>query len=178
MGTTTFGYDAAQDRIWVRSSEPVRTVWLTRRMVAHLLGPVLQAFEAAVPGVEGGAPPATRAAIEHELALHETAPGQGAPVIRTGREAAQPPSPDLHAQDLCTRILTTTGSRQVTLQLQTTGEPLVLQMGRRGMHLWLQGLVMVLRKADWNLPGPLPDWLRSGVLPPAVRALLPPQAPG
>jgi len=177
LGTTTFGYDAVQDRIWMRCNAAQRTVWLTRRMVAHLLGPVLRAFEAAVPGVEGGAPPATRAAIEHDLALHETAPGQGAPVIRSGRVTGQPP-PNLHALDLCIRIVTTTGARQVTLELQTTGEPLVLRLSRRGMHLWLQGLVMVQGKAGWDLAGPLPEWLKSGVLPPAVRALLPPQSPG
>jgi len=177
LGTTTFGYDAVQDRIWMRSNGTNRTVWLTRRMVSHLLGPVLKAFEAAVPGVQGGAPVATRAAIEHDLALHETAAGQGVPIIRTGREPVRPPSPNLQADDLCTRIMSTTGGRQVTLQLETTGETLVLKLSRRGMHLWLQGLVMVLHKADWNLPGPLPEWLGGGVLPPAVRALLPRKTP-
>ncbi|HMP09712.1 hypothetical protein [Hydrogenophaga sp.] len=177
MSTTTFGYDTVQDRIWMRSNASGRTVWLTRRMVAHLLGPVLQSFEAAAPGAEGGAPPATRAALEHELALHEPVPGGGAAVIRTNREPSRGPSADLHGEDLCTRIMTTTTSREVTLQISTTGAPLTLRLSRRGMHLWLQGLVMVLRRADWNLPQPLPGWLQTGVLPPAVRAILPPQPP-
>ncbi len=71
--------------------------------------------------------------------------------------------------------MTTTGGRQVSLRFETAGEPLVMQLSRRGMHLWLQGLVMVLAKAEWNLSQALPAWLQSGVLPPSVRdMLLPP----
>ena len=176
MSTTTFGYDALQDRIWMRSNDTGRTVWLTRRMVAHLLGPVLKAFETSAPGAEGGAPAPTRAAIEHDLALHEALPGQGPAVIRSQQEPSPPPPVPGRSEVLCTRFLSTVGSHQIVLQVSTTGEPLTLRFSRRGMHLWLQGLVMVLERTDWNLAQPLPAWLRTGVLPPSVRAMLPPQA--
>ncbi|WP_066262137.1 hypothetical protein [Hydrogenophaga flava] len=86
MTTTTFGYDPAQDRIWMRVHDQDITLWLTRRMVRSILGPMLKVFEESTPGQQGGAAPRARASIEHQLSLHEAAPGQRPAQIRAGRE--------------------------------------------------------------------------------------------
>lgn len=170
MTTTTFGYDAVQDRIWMRMHQQDCTVWLTRRMVANLVGPILKAFERATPGEQGGASATTRVAIEHGLALHEAAPGQPQAQIRAGKET---PGEDSDARErLCTRITTRTGSQTVVMAFETGVGSVELRMSRKGMHLWLRGLSMVLRQARWDLPEPLPDWLTAGVVPPAIQAIL------
>jgi hypothetical protein len=168
--TTTFGYHAQQDRIWMRVHEEDRTLWLTRRMVLHILGPMLASFESTTPGSEGGAPTGTRAAIEHDLALHEVVPGQPPARIQSGNV-----TPSEHSdpqQDLCSRIVTQSGSQSVSMSFDTGTGPLVLRLDRKSMHLWLQGLVMVLNQTGWNLADPLPGWLQSGVMPPAIQALI------
>jgi hypothetical protein len=168
--TTTFGFSATQDRIWMRVHEQNAMVWLTRRMVANIVGPVLKAFEAATPGEQGGATVATRGAIEHELSLHEVAPGQRPAQIRAGHVL---PGEQSGAQErLCTRITTQTNSRSVVMTFDTETGPLVLRLSRKGTHLWFQGLVMVLRQARWDLPEHLPEWLGAGVLPASVQELV------
>lgn len=168
--TTTFGYSATQDRIWMRVHEPDAMVWLTRRMVANIAGPVLKAFEASTPGEQGGATAPMRAAIEHELSLHEAAPGQRLPQIRAGNVS---PGEHSGAQErLCTRITTRTGSQVVVITFDTETGPLALRMSRKGTHLWFQGLAMVLRQARWDLPEPLPGWLAAGLMPAVVQAFI------
>jgi len=167
--TTTFGYDALQDRIWMRSHDLDQTVWLTRRMVSSMLGPLLKAFETATPGQQGGAPAAQRVAIEHRLALHEVAPGQ--PPARLTASRVTPGANADPQLRLCQRIVTRSGSQSVLLRFETGAEPLELKLGRRGMHLWLRGLAMVLRQTQWGLP-PLPDWLHEGVMPPVLQGLV------
>jgi hypothetical protein len=168
--TTTFGFSATQDRIWMRVHEQDAMVWLTRRMVANIVGPVLKAFEAATPGEQGGATVATRVAIEHELSLHEVAPGQRPAQIRAGHVL---PGEQCGAQErLCTRMTTQTNSRSVVMTFDTETGPLVLRLSRKGTHLWFQGLVMVLRQARWDLPEHLPEWLGAGVLPASVQELV------
>ena len=170
MTTTTFGFDARQDRIWMRVHEREQTIWFTRRLMGQFLGPVVQAFEQATPGAVGGAPPAQRAAIEHDLSLHETPAGQPVPQIRAGRV---PPGPGADPQrGLCTRVATRTGQQVVTMTFDTPAGPMVLPLTRRGMHLWLKGLVMVVRQAHWGLPLVLPEWLEAGVMPTALQGLV------
>lgn len=166
---TTFGYHHQQDRIWMLVHEQDGTIWLTRRMVLHILGPLLKAFEAATPGSQGGAAAPTRAAIEHDLALHEVAPGQKPAQIQSGRV-----QPDLQSAQLglCLRIVTQSSAKSVTMSFESEAGPLMIQLDRKGMHLWLQGLVMVLGQAGWNLPEPLPVWLQGGLMPPAIQALI------
>lgn len=170
MTTTTFGYSAAQDRIWMRAHEPDVTVWLTRRMVISLLGPMLKAFEESTPGQQGGAAAQARVSIEHHLALHEAAPGQSPPQIRAGRElpglAADP------QEGLCLRVSSRLSEQGAALQFETGAGPLTLNLSRKGMHLWYRGLVMVIRQAQWNLPGAMPQWLQTAMTPPAVQALI------
>lgn len=170
LTTTTFGFDAVQDRIWMRVHEVDQTVWLTRRMVTVILGPMLQAFENATPGEQGGAPAPARAALEHDLALHETAPGQAAAQIRAGRV---PPSVDSDPQHrLCTRINAQANNQSMNMTFETDSGPLALQLSRKGMHLWLRGLSMVLKQAQWGMPQALPQWLDAGLMPPAMRTLM------
>jgi hypothetical protein len=175
LTTTTFGFNPTQDRIWMKLHEQDCTVWFTRRMVRNIVGPMLKAFEEATPGQQGGASPRARASIEHDLSLHEAAPGQSAPQIRAGREV---PSEEADPQQqLCTRITTQTTSQQVTMNFETPAGPVVLTLNRKGMHLWFKGLSMVLKQTQWDLP-PLPDWLQAGVMPPAVQAFISKPLPG
>lgn len=170
MTTTTFGYSAAQDRLWMRVHEQNSTVWLTRRMVINILGPMIKSFEAATPGQQGGASPRARASIEHDLSLHEAAPGQRVPLIRAGHES---PGEQSDPQErLCHKITTQTTSQSVTMTFDTGGGPLVVRLSRKGMHLWFQGLAMVLKQARWDLPEALPEWLQGGVMPPAMQDLI------
>jgi hypothetical protein len=170
LTTTTFGYQATQDRIWMRVHEQDTTIWFTRRMVRSIIGPMLKLFEDSTPGQQGGAAPRARASIEHQLSLHEAAPGQPAAQIRAGRE-----TPDERSdpqQRLCTRITSQATPSTVTLRFETGAGPLVLQLSRKGMHLWYRGLSMVLKQAQWDLSEALPEWLQAGMTPPSVQALI------
>ena len=170
MTTTTFGFDAVEDRSGMRVHELDQTVWLTRRMVVVILGPMLQAFENATPGEQGGAPAPARAALEHDLALHETTPGKAAPQIRAGHV---PPSEDSDPQfRLCTRISAQANNQSMAMSFETASGPMVLQLSRQGMHLWLRGLSMVLKQAQWGMPASLPKWLDAGLMPPSIQALI------
>lgn len=170
LTTTTFGFDAEQDRIWMRAHEAGQTVWLTRRMVAVILGPIVQAFENATPGEQGGSAAPARAALEHELSLHETAPGQAPPQIRAGRV---PPGTDSDPQHrLCTRLHAQASGQAMSMTFETASGPLDVKLSRKGMHLWLRGLSMVLKQAQWGMPHALPHWLDAGLMPPSMQALI------
>jgi hypothetical protein len=170
LTTTTFGYNTTQDRIWMRVHEQDITIWFTRRMVRSVLGPMLKVFEESTPGQQGGAAPRARASIEHQLSLHEVAPGQRPAQIRAGRES---PSEESDPQErLCSRITTQATAQTVTLDFETEAGPLVLRLSRKGMHLWYRGLAMVLKQTQWDLPEPLPEWLQAGVTPPSLQALI------
>jgi hypothetical protein len=58
------------------------------------------------------------------------------------------------------------------MTFDTASGPLALQLSRKGMHLWLRGLAMVLKQAQWGMPQALPAWLDAGLMPPAMRALI------
>lgn len=168
--TTTFGYHPSQDRIWMRVHEQDITIWLTRRMVRSIVGPMLKVFEASTPGQQGGAAPRARASIEHQLSLHETAPGQKPAQIRAGHE--QPSEESDPQERLCTQITTQATAQTVTLNFETSAGPLSLRLSRQGMHLWYRGLAMVIRQAQWDLQEAMPDWLQTSMTPPAVQALI------
>lgn len=172
LTTTTFGYSPQQDRIWMRVHQQETTIWLTRRMVLQIVGPLLDRFAQSTPGAQGGAPAATRAAIEHDLTLHEVAPGQAPAQIRAGREQPSPRSdPQEH---LCTRITTRTTAQLVELTFESAAGPLNVRLSRKGMHLWYRGLSMVLKQARWDLPKPLPEWLTSSVMPASLQSIVQP----
>lgn len=154
----------------MRVHEQDITIWFTRRMVRSVLGPMLKVFEESTPGQQGGAAPRARASIEHQLSLHEVAPGQRPAQIRAGHEV---PSKTSDPQErLCTKITTQATGQAVILNFETEAGPLVLRLSRKGMHLWYRGLAMVLKQAQWDLPQALPEWLQAGVTPPSLQALI------
>lgn len=178
MGSTTFGYDKGEDRVWMSFNDDSPRIWLTRHMVSQLLGHMLGAFEVAAPGAMGGAPAATRVSLEHELALNELLPGEQALPMKMGSETRiESRRADYQ---LCTGLVATFDASRCRLQFGTAEGPRVLRMDRVGMHRWLRGLHLVTRHADWALQAP--DWLTRSCLPAAVRALVegavPPAAPG
>jgi hypothetical protein len=170
LTTTTFGYSTSQDRIWMRVHEQDITIWFTRRMVRSVLGPMLKVFEESTPGQQGGAAARARASIEHQLSLHEVAPGQRPAQIRAGHESPSKASDP--QESLCTKITTQATAQSVTLNFETEAGPLNLRLSRKGMHLWYRGLAMVLKQTQWDLPEALPEWLQTGVTPPALQALI------
>jgi hypothetical protein len=168
MGSTTFGYYQGEDRVWLSFNDHSPRLWFTRRLVSHLLGPMLLAFEAAAPGHQGGAKASTRAALEHEIALNELLPGERRLPIRQGREA-----PGLcGAGDplVCTGVAASFVADHCLLHFDTGEGRRALTMGRVAMHRWLRGLHLVAQHANWCLD--VPEWLSRSCLPEAVRVLV------
>lgn len=180
MGSSTFGYDKGEDRVWLSFNDDTPRLWFTRRLVSHLLGPMSHAFEAAAPGSQGGADASIRAGLEHEIALNELLPGERALPMKMGTETASA-SRDADYQ-LCTGLTATFDGGQCQLGFNTREGDRALRMGRVAMHRWLHGLYLVAQQADWALV--VPGWLSRSCLPEAVRALVqdasthPPPEPG
>lgn len=178
MTSTTFGYDRAEDRLWMSFDDGSPRLWFTRRMVSHLLGPMLQSFESTAPGGQGGASAAVRVALEHELAMNELMPGEQVLPIKMGLDTSSGSLEGEHL--LCTGLTATFGADQCRMRFNTPEGDRGVQMGRVAMHRWLRGLHMVAGQAEWALPAP--EWLTRSWLPDPVRALLlgaepPPPAP-
>ena len=79
--STTFGYNAAEDRIWLACAAWPERLWLTRRMVRAVLQAAVSALEADPPALPSGAdarPAAERAAAEHDASLNQPQPGEQA----------------------------------------------------------------------------------------------------
>jgi hypothetical protein len=176
MNSTTFGYDKAEDRLWMSFDDGTPRLWFTRRMASHFLGPMLNPFESTAPGNQGGAVAAVRVALEHELAMNELMPGERALPLKMGVDTSgESPSAD-HL--LCTGLTASFDTGQCRMHFHTVDGEWDLQMSRVAMHRWLRGLHMVVQHADWDLPAPA--WLSRSCLPDAVRSLLlgaPPSPP-
>lgn len=168
MGSSTFGYDQGEDRVWLSFDDDTPRLWLTRRLVSHLLGPMLKAFEEAAPGREGGASAGTRVALEREIALNEWLPGERALPMKLGTESARE-SRDA-AYQLCRGLSASFSGSECRLRFKTEEGDRGLSMGRVAMHRWLHGLHLVTQHADWALP--VPEWLSSSCLPESLRALV------
>ncbi|WP_342128848.1 hypothetical protein [Hydrogenophaga sp. OTU3427] len=168
MVSTTLGYDKREDRVWLSFDDGTPRLWFTRRLVSHLLGPMLRPFEASAPGGQGGAGAAIRVALEHELAMNEPLPGEVAPPMKMGLEAPDA-SPDADDQ-LCTGLNAAFDAGQCRISFHTREGERVLQMGRVGMHRWLRGLHLLVRHAEWELLAP--EWLTRSCLPEAMRSLV------
>jgi hypothetical protein len=168
MGSSTFGYDKGEDRVWLSFNDDTPRLWFTRRLVSHLLGPMLQAFEEAAPGRQGGAAASTRAALEHEIALNELLPGERALPLKMGTETASA-GRDADYQ-LCTGLKASFDGDRCRLGFNTTEGDRALHMGRVAMHRWLHGLYLVAQHAEWALV--VPGWLSRSCLPQAVRDLV------
>jgi hypothetical protein len=180
MGSSTFGYDKGEDRVWLSFNDDTPRLWFTRRLVSHLLGPMLHAFEQAAPGSQGGGDACTRAGLEHEIALNELLPGERVSPLKMGSETASA-SRDADYQ-LCTGLKASFDGGQCRLRFNASEGDRSLAMGRVAMHRWLHGLYLVAQHANWALA--VPEWLSRSCLPEAVRALVqnantnPPPEPG
>ena len=143
MVSSTFGYDKREDRVWLSFDDGTPRLWFTRRLVSHLLGPMLGPFEAASPGGQGGAQASTRVALEHELAMNELLPGERALPMKMGTESASESQNAEH--ELCTGLNASFDASQCHLRFSTVDGERSLQMGRVSMHRWLRGLHLLVQ---------------------------------
>ena len=171
--STTFGYNAPEDRIWLACAAWPERLWLTRRMVRAVLQAVVSALEAEPPALPSGAdarPAAERAAAEHDASLNQPQPGEQARALQMGREANDAPA--LQGAVLCTRFSLMTLGTQTELVFDTPAGQRRLRLSRIGLHRWVHALHMVLRSADWADWPAAPDWLTRSYLPPALQSVL------
>ena len=179
--STTFGYNAAEDRIWLACAAWPERLWLTRRMVRAVLQAAVSALEADPPALPSGAdarPAAERAAAEHDASLNQPQPGEQGRALQMGREAANAPA--LQHAVLCTQFALEAAGAQHDLVFHTPAGQRRLRLSGTGLHRWLHALHMVLRGTDWADWPAAPDWLTRSYLPPALQSLLtlPPGGPG
>lgn len=178
MISTTFGYHAVEDRMWMQHQHPKDRVWLTRQQAIYVLDSLARQVEQTVPGDITGTPAPQRAKLEHQLSLNEAskpATKGGTPQVpglSVGREEAKGAGPSAHR--LCQSIRSTLsreGQCVIDFQL-TTGDIHSLRLDRPSLHRWLKAFWMVAQKAPWNLPVQAPDWLQATLLPDAVQKML------
>ena len=179
--STTFGYNAPEDRIWLACAAWPERLWLTRRMVRAVLQAAVSALEADPPALPSGAdarPAAERAAAEHDASLNQPQPGEQGRALQMGREAANAPA--LQHAVLCTQFALEAAGAQHDLVFHTPAGQRRLRLSGTGLHRWLHALHMVLRGTDWADWPAAPDWLTRSYLPPALKSLLtlPPGGPG
>ena len=168
MASTTFGYDKREDRVWLSFDDTTPRLWLTRRMVSHLLGPMLKPFEVASPGGQGGAQAGTRVALEHEIAMNESLPGETTAPLKMGTEA-ESDRPDTGYM-LCTGLTASFDPQMCRLAFMTDEGERGLHINRIAMHRWLRALHMVMQHGEWGLSAP--EWLTRSCLPQAMRTLV------
>lgn len=168
MTSTTFGYDQHEDRVWMSFDDGQARLWLTRRLVARLLGPMLAHFESTAPGALGGASSGVRVALEHGLALNEPLPGQRAAPMRMGSEV--PADSARAAYLMCLRVQAQFDERRCRLTFATEEGDRPLHLSRVGMHRWLRALHLVAEHGQWALE--VPGWLRQSCLPEALQPVV------
>ena len=158
--TTTFGYSAAEDRLWVSCSAWNTRLWLTRRMVQSVVSSVAQVLEtvAAQPAGEPAPPGAEGAAREHDASLNQPQPGESGRALTLGRDSEEGAA-ELAAAPLCTRFRVTGTVRNAELVFGTREGDRSVQLSRVGLHRW----------HEWQAP---PEWLTRSYLPPALQNLL------
>ena len=170
--STTFGYHAGEDRVWISCTAWPQRIWITRRMARGIVQLVATALEKAPPGAPDAdsRPPAERAAADHDASLNRVQPGEPARALQMGREASD--APELASAVLCTQVDLRDDGVQAVLAFHTSAGQRQLLLSRVGLHRWLRGLHIVLGTTDWADWAPLPDWLTRSYLPPALGALL------
>lgn len=169
MWSTTFGYDAGQDRVWLTFNDGLPRVWLTRRLLASLLGPGMRAMEASTPGGEGGASAAIRADLEHDLAMNELLPGEERLPLRMDQHP--PGAFDDVPGELCTSLTMNFSPQRCEIVMHCRDSTRKLSIERVALHRWLFAMVRVVQEAGWNLQD-MPVWLSRSLLPQAVRSLI------
>lgn len=171
--TTTFGYSAAEDRLWVSCSAWNTRLWLTRRMAQSVVSSVAQVLEtvAAQPAGEPAPRGAEGAAREHDASLNQPQPGESGRALTLGRDSEEGAA-ELAAAPLCTRFRVTGTVRNAELVFGTREGDRSVQLSRVGLHRWLHALQMVLARTDWHEWQAPPEWLTRSYLPPALQNLL------
>lgn len=157
MTQYTFGYSDSEDRVWLSGSDGSR-YWLTRRLLAGLLGPVCELLERTVPGgdIPNALPAARRIALEHAEALADGPEGQPAlalnqPSRSAGTAPSQPPA-------LVNSITCEAHARRCALIITAGRTPARIDLNRMDFHRLLAALHRITVVAGWELAG-LPDWL-------------------
>lgn len=169
--STTFGYNAGEDRIWISCTAWPQRVWLTRRIVRGIVQAAVTQLESSlVAAPDDARPTAERAAAEHDASLNWPQPGEQARALQMGREASDAPA--LAEAVLCTRFAQLATGEKIELVFSTATGQRRLQLSRVGLHRWLHALQMVMGSSGWaDWPAP-PDWLTRSYLPPALKSLL------
>ena len=168
MGTSTFGFNAQEDRVWMSSSDWSERIWLTRRQSRSLIELLAQALQNTAQGDDKPA----QMVREHDASINRPRNVQNGPVLQMGRDAVT--AHQAASYVLCTRIVVATsqgGSDNVSVTLGTSQKEWTLHFSREDLHRWLRALHMVIQQGDWQLPD-MPDWLVRSYLPHALKAIL------
>jgi hypothetical protein len=178
--STTFGYNATEDRLWMSCSAWPQRIWITRRMTGDILRAVARAIEdgaaesaSPLPLSQPAAPAvaaAERAATEHDAAINRPPPGEGGYALRMGSEAAN--AAPLKEAPLCVRFSLTRRGPMTDLTFHAATGEWRLHLSRTGLHRWLHALHLVIGPTRWHEGLARPDWLTRSYLPPALKALL------
>ena len=171
--TTTFGYSATEDRLWMRCDGWPQRVWLTRRTARAMVQALVRLIETTpAPGDTAGAPSASeRAAAEHDAALNRPRPSESGQALRMGRAAAAD-TRELANAVLCRKFTLIHAGGHADLVFGTSAGEWRLRLTRAGLHRWLRGLQLALAPAQWSDWPAVPDWLTRSYLPPALQKLL------
>lgn len=179
--STTFGYNAAEDRLWMRCEGWPQRLWLTRRIAQAMLWAVVELIEAPPRSAQNPSTQSAgeRAAAEHDAALNRPQAGEPGHTLRMGREVARAHE---HADAVVCRRFTLVGQEGATdLIFQTQSGEYRVQLSRIGLHRWLHALQLVLATTGWSEWNAAPEWLTRSYLPAALKNLLaaplPPGAP-
>jgi len=173
--STTFGYSATEDRIWMSCDAWPQRIWITRRIAREVLRVVALVIESdpaddALAAQLTRAEIAERAAAEHDTAINRPPPGESGYALRMGSEAAD--AAPLKDAALCTRFSVTRRGEHADLAFGSAKGEQRLRLSRIGLHRWTHALLMVIKPTLWHEGIALPDWLTRSYLPPALKALL------
>lgn len=169
MGSSTFGYNTVEDRIWLSNSAWHDRLWLTRRHAKELLRLIAQVLQGTYTGAEEI--PAEDIEREHDDAINRPSNVAGA-TLQMGRETATEQS-SIHFA-LCTRIAIIKTADKFELVLNASESEYKMLFLREELHRFLRALYLILKQTDWQLPQP-PQWLTRSYLPAALQEIL--QAP-
>lgn len=170
MGSSTFGYNTVEDRIWLSNSAWHSRLWLTRKHSKDLLRAITQLLQGAYTDAEETLP-ADAIEREHDDAINRPSNVAGA-ALQMGRETATEQASIRFV--LCTRIALIKSSDKFELILSASDTEYKMLFLREELHRFLRALYLILKQTDWQLPQP-PQWLTRSYLPAALQEIL--QAP-
>ena len=153
----TFGYDLAEDRIWLMRGED-HLFWLTRRLSQNFLIRAARYLEQTVgsSGLPHEPPPEQRIRLDHAETLAPEA--DGATPIQHNKVSAS--AEQLGAGRLVSQIDLVIQGADWQLVLRTRTAKHSFTISRLALHRLLGALVGVAGNAHWQLEQ-LPDWLTA-----------------